>query len=131
MAVPRKWAGSAPPALRRVGKGLRRGTGDLDGNGRDSRTAADEAGIGVHIDLSSKTALVTGSTQGIGAAIAAGLAGAGARVAVNGRGSKSVEAAIARLGAARGGGGGWAPRGQGGVHRDQPPAHPPHGGVGL
>jgi NAD(P)-dependent dehydrogenase (short-subunit alcohol dehydrogenase family) len=48
----------------------------------------------VRIDLSGKTALVTGSTQGIGAAIAAGLAGAGARVAVNGRSEKSVAAAI-------------------------------------
>ncbi|KOG45997.1 oxidoreductase [Streptomyces virginiae] len=57
----------------------------------------------MHIDLSGRTALVTGSTQGIGAAIAAGLAGAGARVAVNGRGSKSVEAAMARLAAAGGG----------------------------
>ncbi|MEU9253823.1 SDR family oxidoreductase [Streptomyces sp. NPDC048270] len=51
------------------------------------------------IDLSGKTALVTGSTQGIGAAIAAGLAAAGARVAVNGRSKESVEAAVARLAA--------------------------------
>ncbi|MET9610179.1 SDR family oxidoreductase [Streptomyces sp. NPDC006512] len=51
------------------------------------------------IDLSGKTALVTGSTQGIGAAIAAGLAAAGARVAVNGRSRGSVDAAVARLGA--------------------------------
>lgn len=37
------------------------------------------------IDLKGKTAIVTGSTQGIGYAIARGLAQAGARVAVNGR----------------------------------------------
>jgi hypothetical protein len=35
---------------------------------------------GVNIDLTGKTALVSGSTQGIGFAIAEGLAGSGARV---------------------------------------------------
>ncbi|MFD8724113.1 SDR family NAD(P)-dependent oxidoreductase [Streptomyces sp. NPDC059629] len=49
------------------------------------------------IDLSGRTALVTGSTQGIGAAIAVGLARAGARVGVNGRSSQRVEESIARL----------------------------------
>ncbi|MFE2270310.1 SDR family NAD(P)-dependent oxidoreductase [Streptomyces lavendulae] len=57
----------------------------------------------MRIDLSGKTALVTGSTQGIGAAIAAGLAAAGALVAVNGRGKESVDAAVARLGSGSGG----------------------------
>jgi NAD(P)-dependent dehydrogenase (short-subunit alcohol dehydrogenase family) len=49
------------------------------------------------IDLSGKTALVTGSTAGIGHAIAKGLAAAGASVVLNGRGQTTVDAAIARL----------------------------------
>lgn len=51
----------------------------------------------MHIDLSGRTALVTGSTQGIGYAIAAGLAHAGARVVVNGRRAETVEQAVQRL----------------------------------
>jgi NAD(P)-dependent dehydrogenase (short-subunit alcohol dehydrogenase family) len=51
----------------------------------------------VNIDLSGKTALVTGSTQGIGFAIAQGLADGGARVAVNGRTPARVEEAVAKL----------------------------------
>ncbi|SNS38958.1 SDR family NAD(P)-dependent oxidoreductase [Actinacidiphila glaucinigra] len=51
----------------------------------------------MRIDLTGRTALVTGSTQGIGAAIAAGLAGAGARVAVNGRDPGRADEAVARL----------------------------------
>jgi NAD(P)-dependent dehydrogenase (short-subunit alcohol dehydrogenase family) len=51
----------------------------------------------MRVDLTGKTALVTGSTQGIGAAIATGLAAAGARVAINGRSETGVHKAIARL----------------------------------
>ncbi|GJD50771.1 3-oxoacyl-[acyl-carrier-protein] reductase FabG [Methylobacterium crusticola] len=50
------------------------------------------------IDLSGKTALVTGSTEGIGFAIAKGLHEAGATVVVNGRTQIKVDAAVARLG---------------------------------
>jgi NAD(P)-dependent dehydrogenase (short-subunit alcohol dehydrogenase family) len=49
------------------------------------------------IDLSGKTALVTGSTSGIGHAIAKGLAAAGASVVVNGRTRAKVDAAVAAL----------------------------------
>ena len=51
----------------------------------------------MRIDLTGKTALVTGSTQGIGRAIAATLADAGARVAINGRRSEGVAATIDEL----------------------------------
>jgi NAD(P)-dependent dehydrogenase (short-subunit alcohol dehydrogenase family) len=49
------------------------------------------------IDLSGKTALVTGSTSGIGHAIAKGLAVAGADVVVNGRTQAKVDAAVAAI----------------------------------
>jgi NAD(P)-dependent dehydrogenase (short-subunit alcohol dehydrogenase family) len=49
------------------------------------------------IDLSGKTALVTGSTSGIGHAAAKGLAAAGATVVVNGRKQDKVDAAAATI----------------------------------
>ena len=49
------------------------------------------------IDLKGKTALVTGSTSGIGHAIARGLAAAGAEVVVNGRTKAKVDAAVAEI----------------------------------
>jgi NAD(P)-dependent dehydrogenase (short-subunit alcohol dehydrogenase family) len=49
------------------------------------------------IDLSGKTALVTGSTSGIGHAIAKGLAAAGANVVINGRTQAKVDTAVAAI----------------------------------
>ncbi|WP_336951356.1 SDR family NAD(P)-dependent oxidoreductase [Sphingobium aromaticivastans] len=51
----------------------------------------------MRIDLTSKRALVTGSTRGIGYAIAKGLAAAGAAVSINGRGAEAVDEALASL----------------------------------
>jgi NAD(P)-dependent dehydrogenase (short-subunit alcohol dehydrogenase family) len=49
------------------------------------------------IDLKGKTALVTGSTTGIGHAVARALAAAGAEVTINGRAQGKVDAAAAAL----------------------------------
>lgn len=53
----------------------------------------------MRIDLTGKRAIVTGSTAGIGFAIAQGLAGAGAQVVLNGRTQARVDAALAQLAA--------------------------------
>ena len=49
------------------------------------------------IDLKGKRALVTGSTTGIGHAVARGLAAAGAEVTVNGRTQEKVDGAVAAI----------------------------------
>jgi NAD(P)-dependent dehydrogenase (short-subunit alcohol dehydrogenase family) len=49
------------------------------------------------IDLTGKTAIVTGSTIGIGFAIAQGLAEAGASVVINGRKQPAIDTAIAAI----------------------------------
>jgi gluconate 5-dehydrogenase len=48
-------------------------------------------------DLTGRTALITGSSQGIGLALARGLAQAGAALILNGRDRKKLEAAAAQL----------------------------------
>jgi NAD(P)-dependent dehydrogenase (short-subunit alcohol dehydrogenase family) len=57
----------------------------------------DAGGLPMKIDLSDKTALVTGSTAGIGHAIAKGLAATGATVVINGRTQSKVDAAVAAI----------------------------------
>ncbi|HTB84091.1 MAG TPA: SDR family oxidoreductase [Candidatus Sulfotelmatobacter sp.] len=51
----------------------------------------------MNLQLENKLALVTGSTKGIGLAIATALAGEGARVIVNGRTDKSITEALAKI----------------------------------
>jgi dehydrogenase/reductase SDR family member 4 len=48
-------------------------------------------------DLTGRTALITGATRGIGLSIAAALAGAGARVMLNGRKADALAAAVSSL----------------------------------
>ena len=55
------------------------------------------------MQLKGKLALVSGSTAGIGHAIAAGLAAEGARVIVNGRSQASVDEAVRRIAPGEGG----------------------------
>jgi NAD(P)-dependent dehydrogenase (short-subunit alcohol dehydrogenase family) len=57
----------------------------------------------MHIDLTGRTAIVTGSTAGIGLAIANGLAAAGAHVVITGRTKPRVDEAMATVSAAVGG----------------------------
>jgi gluconate 5-dehydrogenase len=53
--------------------------------------------VNAPFDLDGRTALVTGSTRGLGLALARALAGAGARVAINGRSRETCEAAAAGI----------------------------------
>lgn len=55
------------------------------------------------LNLKNKLALVSGSTAGIGYAIASALASEGAQVIINGRAQKSVDAAVEKLQAQTGG----------------------------
>ena len=60
------------------------------------------ADMAVNVSLAGKTALVTGGSQGIGAAIAKKLAAAGAHVAVAARNAANAEAVAAEIAAAGG-----------------------------
>ena len=65
--------------------------------GREACEARGEGHLPIDLDLTGRTAFVSGSTQGIGLAIAQRLALAGARVAVNGRSSQRVQGALESL----------------------------------
>ena len=51
----------------------------------------------MHLELNDKTALISGSTKGIGFAIARQLAAEGAQVIVNGRSDKAVASAVGQI----------------------------------
>ncbi len=53
----------------------------------------------MNLHLENKTALITGSTKGIGFAIARALASEGAKIILNGRTAASVEEAVKKIGA--------------------------------
>jgi NAD(P)-dependent dehydrogenase (short-subunit alcohol dehydrogenase family) len=57
----------------------------------------EEGGKGMDLKLKNRSALVSGSTKGIGLAIATALAGEGARVIVTGRSEASIAAALAGI----------------------------------
>ena len=72
------------------------GSGSDEDHGRAGRRASRSTGMNL-FDLTDKTALVTGSSRGIGYALAQGLLQAGARVVVHGRDVAVAEAAAGRL----------------------------------
>jgi NAD(P)-dependent dehydrogenase (short-subunit alcohol dehydrogenase family) len=57
----------------------------------------EDGGDGVRIDLTGKTAIVVGASEGIGAAIALGLAHAGARLVLGGRDRERMAATLAAV----------------------------------
>jgi NAD(P)-dependent dehydrogenase (short-subunit alcohol dehydrogenase family) len=71
--------------------------GLLEGMVGDVPAGEAKEGRDMRIDLSGKRAVVSGSTAGIGYAIAKGLAAAGARVVINGRKEEKVLDAARRL----------------------------------
>ena len=62
--------------------------------------ASSDPGIAMSLslfDLNGQIALITGSSQGIGLALAAGLGRAGATIVLNGRDAAKLEAARGRI----------------------------------
>src|SRR5262249_9446025 len=84
----------------------RRGRRDRDADGDRAADGAPHehvpiarraAPAALMFDLGGRAALVTGSTRGLGLAIAAALAGGGGRVAINGRSAEACERAAAGI----------------------------------
>src|SRR5271165_3926265 len=75
----------------------------LSSDAASSGDAIPRQGLSMDLQLKGKRALVTGSTAGIGFAIAASLAKEGARVIVNGRTQEGVDKAVAKIKAETGG----------------------------
>src|SRR5437667_8720790 len=73
------------------------GAAAAPGNGGLASGGAVTGSVTLKIDLSGKVAIVTGSTGGIGFAIAHGLAACGATVVVNGRKRSAVDKATADM----------------------------------
>src|SRR5574337_1196277 len=73
------------------------GLGPMGQSGRSHVQPFQDCEDPMKIDLSGKTAIVTGSTAGIGFAIAQGLAECGAGVVINGRSQATVDKALSAL----------------------------------
>ena len=91
--------GIGPVTIERIGQVVRCPLAEHPYPGQSCGRPAESATV--KIDLTGKVALVTGSSGGIGLAIARGLASAGARVIVNGRSQSRADAAVGALKQAR------------------------------
>src|SRR4051794_27030413 len=97
----RNWASTSPRASSRRRRGLRRSRKRRSKNGGRSSSRPASAYRRSSMEMTGKTVLVTGSTDGVGRYVAAKLAAAGAKVLIHGRDrdrAKTLAADIARGG---------------------------------